>query len=78
MMTYHIPVDELRSYFEQDDLESLYESVLRVYKENTNLNELDTYLKKEIQKTLLYAPDFETILERLVGLIDTYNQYFQT
>lgn len=72
-----IPIDTLKSYYEQDDLESLYEEFLRVYRDNTDNNELEIPIKQEIQKTLLYAPDFDTILERLVSLIDMYHQYFQ-
>ena len=72
-----IPIDTLRSYYEQDDLESLYEEFLTVYRANTDYNELELPIKQDIQKTLLYAPDFDTILERLVSLIDTYHQYFQ-
>ena len=68
--------EQLRAHYENDDMTALYEAVLEIYRENTNGNELSESLKMEIRQTLFYAPDFDTILERLEGLIETYQQYF--
>lgn len=64
------------SYFENDDLENLYHAFLKIYSENTNGNELDAHVKRSIREMLLKSPDFETVLERLSSLIDTYQHYF--
>lgn len=71
-----IPLEKLRALYENDNLPSLYNCILNIYQENTNGNELTESLKEEIRYTLLYAPDFDTILERLDGLVQTYQQYF--
>lgn len=71
-----ISLAELQAYYESDNLEDLYKSILTIYRENTNGNELEDPLKHDLQQTILYAPDLETIIERLEGLIATYQQYF--
>lgn len=71
-----ISKEKLMSYFEKDDLENLYSAFLRIYSENTNGNELDEPIKRDIRDMLLKAPDFDTVVERLSSLIDTYQHYF--
>lgn len=71
-----IPLEKLRAHYENDNLAALYDSILKIYRENTNGNELTESLKEEIRYTLLYSPDFDTILERLDGLVQMYQQYF--
>jgi len=73
-----ISLERLKTHYENDDMTALYEAVLEIYRENTNGNELAESLKKEIRQTLFYAPDFDTIIERLEGLVETYQQYFHT
>ena len=67
---------QLQSYFENDDLESLYNAFLSIYSENTNGNELEEPIKRNIRDMLLKSPDIDTVIERLYGLIDTYQHYF--
>lgn len=71
-----ISPEQLKAHYENDNLAALYDDFLKIYKENTNGNELAEPLKREIQHMLFAAPDLDTILERLEGLVETYQQYF--
>jgi hypothetical protein len=68
--------ERLQSYFEADDLERLYSAFLTIYTENTNGNELDEPIKRDLRDFLLKSPNLEAVIEKLEGLVETYQHYF--